>query len=273
MGPTPSGLAVDLVASNPMPLLNSSFVDKIVSLVPRELVDKVPRDHLESDAAFLRRRKVVGGVSLAGAALLGKSLSTTPDSKEFYGLTMGVAATWTAGAFASGPLHLGWEQSHDQQLRRPLVTPVGMGVAAFGAFYGAALVARRIPVLNRALTNILAFADQGSAPLVTLTTFANGAAEEVFFRGALYAAAGTNHPVLKSTAVYTLATTATRNPALVLAGGVMGTLFGLQRRASGGVQAPMLTHLTWSALMLRFMPPLFRKTGADEVQVGAPPQV
>ena len=51
---------------------------------------------------------------------------------------------------------------------------------------------------------------------------------------------------------------ATRNPALVLASLAMGTLFGLQRRATGGIQAPMLTHLTWSALMLRYLPPLFR---------------
>lgn len=253
--------------------MSKPLVDKLVSLVPRELVDKVPRDHLQSDAAFHRRRRVVAGVSLAGAALLGKSLSTKPDSKEFYALTLGVAGTWTAGAFASGPLHLGWEQTHDAGLRRPVMTPVAMGAAAFGGFYGAALVARRIPFLHRALSDILAFADQGSAPLVTLTTFANGAAEEVFFRGALYAAAGTEHPVVKSTAVYALATTSTRNPALVLASGVMGTLFALQRRSSGGIQAPLLTHLTWSALMLRFMPPLFRKTGADEVREGSPPQV
>lgn len=238
----------------------------------RNLIDKVPRDHLQSDAAFHRRRRVVAGVSLAGAALLGKSLSTKPDSKEFYGLTLGVAATWTAGAFASGPLHLGYEQTHDAGLRRPVVTPVLMGLGAFGAFYGAALVARRIPVLNRALTDVLAFADQGSAPLVTLTTFANGAAEEIFFRGALYAAVGTDKPVVKSTAVYALATTSTRNPALVLASGVMGTLFGLQRRSSGGIQAPMLTHLTWSGLMLRFMPPLFRQPGVDEVDEHAPPR-
>lgn len=226
---------------------------------------------MESDAAFSRRRRVVAGVSLAGAALLGRSLSTEPDSKEFYGLTLGVAATWATGAIASGPLHLGWAQGADDQLKRPVLTPVALGVASFGAFYGAALVARRVPALNRALTDILAFADQGSAPLVSLTTLANGAAEEIFFRGALYAAAGTEHPVAKSTVVYTLATTATRNPALVLAGGVMGTLFGLQRRASGGVQAPVLTHLTWSVLMLRFMPPLFRRAGHDEVRAGLPP--
>ena len=75
---------------------------------------------------------------------------------------------------------------------------------------------------------------------------------------ALYAATGRRHPVAASTAVYVLATTATRNPSLVLASGVMGALFGLQRRATGGIQAPLITHLTWSILMLRFLPPLFR---------------
>lgn len=254
-----------------MPPLSTASRRRLIALVPRDLRHKVPRDHRESDAAFSRRRRVVTGVSLAGAALLGRSLATEPDSKEFYGLTLGVAATWATGAFASGPIHLGWEQDTDERLKRPVMTPVVMGVASFGAFYGAALVSRRIPALNRALTEILAFADQGSAPLVSLTTLANGAAEEIFFRGALYAAVGTEHPVAKSTAVYALATTATRNPALVLAGGVMGTLFGLQRRASGGIQAPLLTHLTWSALMLRFMPPLFRREGHTEVRADLPP--
>ncbi|MHA4926801.1 hypothetical protein, partial [Enterococcus faecium] len=63
--------------------------------------------------------------------------------------------------------------------------------------------------------------------------------------------------VAKTTAVYTAATLPTRNPALVLAAGVMGTLFAFQRRASGGIQAPLLTHITWSTLMFRFLPPLF----------------
>jgi hypothetical protein len=115
-----------------------------------------------------------------------------------------------------------------------------------------------VPVLDTAITKVLRYAHQGSAPLVLTTTLANGLAEEVFFRGALYAAVGTSRPVVTSTAVYGLATVATRNPALVLASLVMGTLFGLQRRSTGGLQAPVLTHLTWSALMLRYLPPLFR---------------
>ena len=135
--------------------------------------------------------------------------------------------------------------------------PILTGAAAFGAFYGAALVARRIPLLNEALTSVLSYADRGSDPLVLATTLANGVAEEIFFRGALFTALGEHSPVAASTAVYMLTTSATRNPALVLASGVMGTVFALQRRASGGIGAPILTHMTWSALMLRYLPSLF----------------
>jgi membrane protease YdiL (CAAX protease family) len=225
--------------------------------LPSWLVEKVPRDHRESDAAFRRRRRVTAGVSVAGAGLLGVSLSQKPDSLAFYGLTLGVAGTWVAGGLASGPLHLGWMRSPADTLERPLLTPLALGAGSFGLFYGAALVARRIPALGAAITRVLRYAHQGSLPLVLTTTLANGIAEEVFFRGALYAAVGTRHPVLKSTAVYALATTSTRNPALVLASVAMGLLFGLQRRATGGIQAPVLTHLTWSVLMLRYLPPLF----------------
>ena len=217
-------------------------------------LEKVPRDHWESDEAFLRRRRVVAAVAVGGAGLLGTSLATKPGSTQFYVLTAAVAGTWVAGGLASGPLHLGREQAG----RRPVLVPVLTGVAAFGAFYAAALVARRIPVLDQALVSVLQYAKEGSGPLVSAITLANGAAEEVFFRGALYAAVGAERPVLDSTAVYMLATVPTRNPALILASGVMGGLFGLQRRASGGIQAPTITHLTWSALMLKFLPPLFR---------------
>ena len=225
--------------------------------VPDWLIEPVPRNHRETDAAFRRRRRVTAGVAVGGAGLLGLSLSTRPGSPAFYGLTMTVAGTWVVGGLASGPLHLGWMSTPDRRLRRPVVTPVLTGAGAFGAFYGAALVARRIPVLDRAITKVLRYAHQGSTPLVATTALANGVAEEVFFRGALYAALGAGRPVLTSTAVYGLATAATRNPALVLASLAMGALFGMQRRVTGGIQAPMLTHVTWSALMLRFLPPLF----------------
>ncbi|HET6154686.1 MAG TPA: CPBP family intramembrane glutamic endopeptidase [Marmoricola sp.] len=206
-----------------------------------------------------RRRQVVSGTGVVGTALLGRSLSTPPGSPEFYASTATVAALWAGGGLLSGPLRRG------SSLRRPVLTPLATGVGAFGVFYGAALVARRIPVLAEAISHVLNFADEGEDRLVLGTTLANGVGEEVFFRGALYDALGEHHPVAVSTALYTASTAATRNPALVLAASVMGTLFGLQRRESGGIQAPLITHLTWSTLMVRFLPPLFRsRVTADQ---------
>ncbi len=231
---------------------------QVEARLPMPITHVVPVQHPETAAVVRRRRRVVAGVSVLGTGLLGLSLSTKPDSKAFYGLTAAVAATWTGGGLLSGPLHLGWIEGHDQHLRRPVVTPVATGVGAFAFFYGCALVARKIPVLEDAIGSVLTFAEEGSGPLVVATTLANGLGEEVFFRGAMYSALDPDRAVVASTAVYTLATVATRNPALVLAAGFMGTLFALQRRASGGLQAPVLTHLTWSALMVRYLPPLFR---------------
>jgi membrane protease YdiL (CAAX protease family) len=187
------------------------------------------------------KKALLAGVTAAGSGLLGASLASRPGSRRFHVLTASVAATWFAGA---GPVPRG---------RRDVVQPVVAGAGAFGVFYGCALVARRIPPLRRAIAGVLGHAHHGSAPSVAATTLVTGVAEEFFFRGALYDAFGARG----STALYVLSTTATRNPALVLASTVMGTLFAVQRGRSGGVQAPLLTHVVWSALMLAFLPRLF----------------
>ena len=169
---------------------------------------------------------------------------------------MGLAGTWAAGAAGSGFLSAG--RPGRPRPAHPVVAPVLTGVAAFGLFYGAARLARHIPPLDRAVAGVLHYADGGSAPLVMLTAGINAVAEELFFRGALWSAVQDSHPMVTTTIAYTAATAATRNPALVVAGAVTSVLFGLQRRASGGVLAPSLAHVTWSLLMLRYLPPLFR---------------
>ncbi|WP_370965109.1 lysostaphin resistance A-like protein [Amycolatopsis sp. cg9] len=187
------------------------------------------------------RRAFLAAVTAAGSGLLGASLASSSGSRRFHTLTASVAATWFAGA---GRVPRG---------RPDVVQPLVVGAGAFGVFYGFALVARHIPPLRRAITGVLDHAHRGSTPSVAVTTLVTGAAEEVFFRGALYDAFGARG----ATAAYVLSTTATRNPALVLASAVMGTLFAVQRHHAGGVQAPVLTHVAWSALMLAVMPRLF----------------
>jgi uncharacterized protein len=205
------------------------------------------------------RLGLVAATGALGTALLGRSLSRRADSADFYASTSAVAGTWVAGAFAAGPVPLADDPARRRAVRDLVVVPVAIGTGLFGLFYLAALAARRIPSLDRALTSVLTYADKGTTPLVYGTTLANAVAEEVFFRGALYGAVEPRRGVAVSTAGYVLSTTATGNPALMLAAAVMGPVFAIQRRATGGVLAPAVTHVTWAALMLRFLPPLFHR--------------
>jgi hypothetical protein len=232
------------------------MISSVRAWLAPSLIDRVPRDHDQPPGEFTRRRIVVAIVLVVGAVLLGLSLAVRPGDGRFYALTAAVAATWTIGGLLSGPLHLGYVP-HRGVLRRPVVTPIVTGLLAAAVFLLGALIVREIPPLRDYVETVLAHARSGSILLVTLVTLANGAAEEVFFRGALYAAIGRRYPVVISTLIYAVATVATRNPMLVFAALTLGLVLGLQRRASGGILAPMLTHVTWSAVMLFALPPLF----------------
>ena len=98
----------------------------------------------------------------------------------------------------------------------------------------------------------------GSAPspLVTVITIVNGIAEELYFRGALYAAVGRRHAVAVTTIVYTLVTATSGIPLLVLAAALVGLVVAFQRRVTGGILGPAITHLTWSLGMLFLLPPV-----------------
>jgi uncharacterized protein len=205
--------------------------------------------------ARARHGPILAATGAGGAALLAISLSAEPGSPKFYILTMGLAGTWAAGALSSGALPLG-TPGQPNVWRHALIAPVLTGAGAFGLFYAAARLARHIPPLDRAIRSVLRYAADGSMPLVLLTASANALAEELFFHGALWALVHDTHPLISTTLAYTATTAATRNPALILAGTATSVLFGLQRHTSGGILAPALSHLTWSLLMLRYLPPL-----------------
>jgi len=223
--------------------------------VRRLLWEKVPRDHRESADDLRRRQLVTAAVVLIGAVVLGVSLRIAPGSVWFYPATLLLAAVWTVGAFASGPLHLGYIES-SAGLRRPVATPVLLALVLVALFVVGALVVRQVPVLDAQVRDVLAHADRGVVPLVVLVTAVNGVAEELFFRGAAYAAVP-RHPVLVTWVAYAVATLAAGNVMLGVAALVLGLVVGLERRASGGVLGPILTHVTWSVAMLLVLPVLF----------------
>jgi uncharacterized protein len=232
------------------------MIGRAIDIVRPVLIDKVERDHWQSDAAFLRRRIVVAITLALGATLLGLSFSVRQGNPAFYPLTLGLAAVWTLGSLLSGPLHLG-HIFLAGRLRRPTITPIAVGLLLAALFVVGALIVRTIPSLVRLTEDVLGYARLGNLWIILVITLVNGVAEELFFRGALFAAIGVRHAVLISTVLYVLATVPGGNPVLVFAAAVLGTVVALERRASGGILAPILTHLTWSLSMLFVLPPLF----------------
>ena len=223
--------------------------------IQRSLWDVVPRDQRDSDRGLRRRQLVTVGFLVLGGAVLGYSLRIDPGSNAFYVGTLVLAAVWTVGALVSGRLHLG-RIARGRAHARPVVAPVLLGLLLAGLFVAGGLVVREIEPLDRQVRSVLEFADQGSIALLLLVTVVNGIAEELFFRGAAYAAIP-RHPVAWTTLAYIVATLATGNVMLAFAAVLLGAVCGLQRRASGGVLAPILTHVTWSAVMLFALPAIF----------------
>ena len=129
----------------------------------------------------------------------------------------------------------------------------GLAVVLGVMFVAGAFVVKLIPPLADQVGNVLAYANDGNATLVLLVTVVNGIAEEMFFRGALYAAIRKNQVPITAVA-YAIATAATGNVMLSFAALLLGIVVGLERRASGGILAPILTHLTWSVTMLYALP-------------------
>ena len=231
-------------------------LDGVRRLVRRTLWDQVPRDHRESDRDLRRRQRVTVGFVVLGAVVLGSSLRIEPGSVWFYPATVALAVVWVVGAFASGPLHLGRTLHGADPGPRPLLVPVVYGVLLVLVFVVGGLVVRQIPWLDAQVRHVLDHADQGSVPLLVVITAVNGVAEELFFRGALYAAT-TRYPVVVTTLAYTAATLAAGNLMLAFAALLLGGLVGLERRATGGIQAPIITHVIWSVTMLVVLPALF----------------
>jgi CAAX protease family protein len=222
----------------------------------RRAITNVAVPHNEPPAVVRRRRFVVAVTLVVGAVVLGYSLRRHPGESSFYWLSLSLAAVWSAGALISGPIHLGgicWRGRN----QRPVITGVTVGLLLGAVFAVGGLIAREIPTISALITRVLLFAHGGWFWLIVVITLANGFAEEVFFRGALYTALGRRSPVILSTTVYVVATLASGNAMLGFAAIILGTVCALERRASGGVLAPVLTHLVWGLIMVLVLPPIF----------------
>jgi hypothetical protein len=214
----------------------------------------VPRN--EPPSTVRRRRVIVAVVLVLGAAALSMALRCHPGEPGFYRWSLALAGVWGIGAFASGPLHLGGARWRGRN-QRPVISGAVIGLLLGAVFVLGGLIAREIPVVSELITRILHYTDQGSWRLTMAIALIAAIAEELFYRGAFYTALGRRYPVLISTAVYVVATLASGNLMLGFAAIFLGTVCALERRATGGVLAPILTHFVWTLVVLLALPPLF----------------
>lgn len=222
----------------------------------REVATTVAVPYHEPPSVVRRRRIIVVAVLVVGAVVLGFSLTRPPGTAAFYWLTLLLAAVWFTGAFLARPIHLGSIRWRGRN-QRPVITGTVIGLLLGAVFLLGGLIAREIGPVAELIRRVLLYEHSGILWLVLVITLVNGAAEECFFRGAVYSALGRYHPALISTVVYVAVTAASGNPMLSFAAIILGTVCALERRATGGVLAPLLTHLVWSLVMVLALPPLF----------------
>ncbi|WP_108718218.1 type II CAAX prenyl endopeptidase Rce1 family protein [Miniimonas sp. S16] len=206
----------------------------------------------------LRRRRVVAGLTLvAGAGVMAWALRIPPGDALFYPATAALAAVWFVGALASGPLHRGRARTRSGRTdAAAVVQSLALAALLLGIFALGALVVARIPALADSVQRLLDHARVGSLVAVAALTALNGVAEELYFRGALFAAVPARHAVAVTTIAYALTVVPTGIGLLVLAAAALGLVTGLQRRVTGGVLGPAVTHVTWSLGMLLVLPQL-----------------
>ena len=184
----------------------------------------------------------VTATGIGGASLLGISLSTKAGSPEFYILTMGLAGTGPPARSARRPL-----AEHDPGPgRRPAPAPVVMPVLTVRQHR--ALLRRRparrhIPPLNRAIGSVLTRMQTMAHRPSCCSPVRQRGGRELFFARRTLVLVQDSHPLAKTTLAYAATTAATATPRSCSPGPGPGVLFGFQRRTSGGILAPALSHL------------------------------
>lgn len=233
-----------------------SPITEVGQFVRAALLEPVARTAPAPSRRELLRRRIAAAVTIVlGAVLLALTLHADTASSEFFVLGFALAALWGIGAFVSGPLRLGTAHTRNGGRSRAVVQSLVLAGALISLFLVGALLVAQLPGLREPVLELLEHGSDGPLALVVLLTAVNGVAEELFFRGALYSAIGGGWiAVGLTTMLYTLTTVGSGVGLLVLAAALLGLITALQRRVTGGVLAPIVTHVTWSVSMLLLLP-------------------
>lgn len=208
-----------------------------------------PQDHAAARRPYAPA--VVWTALVLGAVLIAATLRLPRGSTGFYLAGFALAAVWVAGAAVSGPIQL---VGRSMPWTNQLAIGVVLGGLTFALFLGGADIGRQISVLAGPIENVLGKADAGSLAAVLTLALVNAVAEELFFRGALLKVLPARHALVGSIVIYLAVTAVAGNTALAVAALVMGVIFAIERLITGSVMASIVTHVTWSTLIILFLP-------------------
>jgi membrane protease YdiL (CAAX protease family) len=128
------------------------------------------------------------------------------------------------------------------------------GVASFLVFLIGRSLVLEIGILRGPLADLLRTADAASRAPVLALAWASAVTEELFFRGTLIDAVRRRWAAVAGVLPYVVTTAFSGNPALIIAGLVMGAVFTALRLWRDSLVAPILCHLVWSTLMITALP-------------------
>lgn len=203
---------------------------------------------------------VVGLAVVVAAPLLAASLRAEGEGPgTVAGWALGIALTWTVGGLLImrlAPSDLAGRAPG----RAPKVAVAAAGVGLAVASLAGGLVLAGIPTTAPWVAGPVAAATDGRWGVLAVALVA-GAAEEVFFRGALPRLLTGPARWVVPTAVYALVTLCTGSPALAVMALLLGPVAMWARETSGSLAGALFVHALWTLTMVGLFPAVIVRVG------------
>lgn len=203
---------------------------------------------------------VAGLAVVVAAPLLAASLRAEGGGPgTVAGWALGIALTWTVGGLLImrlAPSDLPGRAPG----RAPKVAVAAAGVGLAAASLAGGLVLAGIPATAPSVAGPVAAAADGRWGVLAVALVA-GAAEEVFFRGALPRLLTGPARWVVPTAVYALVTLCTGSPALAVMALLLGPVAMWARETSGSLAGALFVHALWTLTMVGLFPAVVVRVG------------
>ena len=233
-------------------------VTELRAFVRAALVDPVPRDHTEPDSAFHRRRVVVAVTLLVGAVVLAWALRIEPGDPTFYIATFALAGVWAVGAVPVGAAAPG-SRPHPRRpglAAGPSCSRWPSGRCCSGCSWSGRSWSPRSRSCATPSRTCWTTRSSARSPWSRSSPRSTASRRSCTSGARCTPRVGRRHAVAGHHGRLHARRGDQRHPAAGAAAAVVGLVVGLQRRVTGGILGPIITHLTWSLGMLFLLPPV-----------------